>query len=168
MNLINHFFIAFNILFILFNKSASVSEIVFFSLMFSVLIDFDQIIGKYLGKPEYHRRTWLEEPLGLVFFGIPISLVLGTIKTVYLPMTVISYATHIILDYLFIHEVSPFAPFYNKCVKVGFFKSMFLFPPFKEFLNKYYYGHLKEYKGKGISEIFILIPSLILFLIFVL
>lgn len=122
MNKYNHFLASFVLLFSLFNKNNSIKEIVFFSLMFGVALDLNQLIGRHLRKPLNHLRTWIEEPAGLLLIGIPMGLALSTIKRDYFFMTVIPYATHIIQDYLTIHDVSPLAPFSNRTIKTGIFR----------------------------------------------
>lgn len=151
MNSLNHFLTSFIVLFILFKENITITEIVVFSLIFGVLLDLNQVVGKYLKKPANHRRTWVEEPFGFIFIGIPIGLILSTIKTDYLFMTLIPYGLHIIQDYLTIHEVSPFAPISNKIMNIGFFRS---FP------------HASWYVGeeKGISENYFLILNIIIML----
>lgn len=141
MNAWNHFLTAFVVLFVLYANSHSIYEIMAFSLVFGVLIDFDQIIGKFLKKPRQHRRTWLEEPFGLAFVGLPLGVVLSLFKPDYFFMIIIPFVLHIMLDYVTIHEVTPFAPISNRKVKVGFFKS---FPK-----PKWY----KKYE-KGVSEVY--------------
>lgn len=123
MNGKNHFFTSFNVLALLFIKNASMVEIIIFSLVFGVLIDANEIIGKKLKKPLYHRRTLVEEPAGLLLIGLPLGFLLSLVKREYLFMTLIPYAVHIILDYLTLHEVSPFTPFLRKNIKVGIFKA---------------------------------------------
>jgi|APSaa5957512622_1039677.scaffolds.fasta_scaffold128272_1 membrane-bound metal-dependent hydrolase YbcI (DUF457 family) len=141
MNGWNHFLAAFVVLFILYASSHSIYEIIVFSLIFGVLIDFDQIIGKLMKKPIHHRRTWLEEPFGLAFVGIPIGVVLSLFKPDYFFMITIPFLLHIVLDYLTIHEVAPLAPISNKTIKIGFFKS---FPK-----PRWYKKH-----ERGISEVY--------------
>lgn len=80
MNSVNHFIAPVGVLYILFFGAISMIEIVLFVLIFGVLLDANQIFGKYLNKPEKHRRTWVEEPFGLIFIGAPIGIILSTIK----------------------------------------------------------------------------------------
>jgi membrane-bound metal-dependent hydrolase YbcI (DUF457 family) len=149
MNKYNHFLTSFIVLFILFNNQVSIIEIVLFAAIFGVLIDQNQRIGKYLKKPREHTRTWIEEPFGLILIGIPLGLILSMIKKDYFFMVIVPYGLHIIQDYITIHEVSPFAPFSNKNIKLGFFKSV---PP-----ASWYTG-----KEKGISENYVLILNVII------
>ena len=123
MNGWNHFLAAFIALFLLYASSHNIYEIIIFSLVFGVLIDFDQIIGKLLKKPDKHRRTWLQEPFGLAFVGLPVGVVLSLFKPDYFFMIIIPFVLHIVLDYLTIHEVAPFAPISNKTIKIGLFKA---------------------------------------------
>jgi membrane-bound metal-dependent hydrolase YbcI (DUF457 family) len=155
MNILNHFLTSFSVLYTVFHAKVSLVELILFSLVFGVLIDLDQIIGRYLKKPNSHTRTWIEEPAGLIFIGIPTGLFLSMVKYEYFFMVMIPYAIHILLDYLTIHEVSPFAPFSKKNIEVGFFKSV---PT-----PSWYTG-----KEKGISEGYFLILNVIIAIILVL
>jgi len=96
-----------------------------------------------------HTRTWIEEPFGLIFIGIPIGLILSIIKKDYFFMVIVPYGIHIIQDYLTIHEVSPFAPFFKKNIKLGFFKSV---------PSALWYTGME----KGISENYFLILNIII------
>jgi len=149
MNKCNHFLTSFIVLFILFGNSIFIIEIVFFSYIFGVLLDQNQRIGKFLKKPMKHTRTWIEEPFGLIFIGIPLGLILSMIKNEYFFMVIIPYGVHIIQDYLTLHEVSPFAPFSKKNIKLGFIKAV---PS-----AAWYTG-----KEKGISESYFLILNVII------
>lgn len=155
MNRTNHFLTSFIVLFIIFRNNISIIEIVLFSYIFGVLLDQNNKIGRYLKKPKGHKRTWIEEPFGLILIGIPLGLILSIIKVEYFLMVIIPYGLHIIQDYLTIHEVSPFAPFSNKTIKVGFFKAV---PP-----ASWYTGN-----EKGISEIYFLILNIIITIIILL
>ncbi|MBU1849957.1 MAG: hypothetical protein KKH40_04490, partial [Nanoarchaeota archaeon] len=116
------------------------------------LLDLNQVIGRYLKKSKNHTRTWIEEPFGLIIIGIPLGLIFSIIKTEYFFLVIIPFAIHIILDYLVIHEVSPFVPFSNKNIELGFFKSA---PP-----PLWYTG-----EEKGISENYFLILNMIITMI---
>ena len=70
-------------------------------------------------------------------------------------MIILLYGLHIIQDYLTIHEVSPFAPVWNKNIKVGFFRSV---PA-----ASWYSG-----KEKGISENYFLILNFVVVVIILL
>lgn len=154
MNKKNHFLTPFNLLLFLFMKSVSIFEIIIFSFVFGVLLDEEQRIGKYLKKPIWHTRTWIEEPFGLFLIGFPLGGLLSLIKKEYFFLTIIPYGIHIILDYLTIHEVSPFSPFYGKNVKLGFFKA--------DPSDPWYTG-----KEKGISERYFLIFNIIIVIILI-
>lgn len=117
-----HFVTSFNLLALLFINSVSFFEIILFSYIFGVFLDENQRIGKYLKKPIWHLRTWIEEPIGFILIGIPLGILLSFIKREYFFLTIIPYGFHIILDYLTFHEVSPFTPFSKKNLKVGFFE----------------------------------------------
>ena len=145
---LTHFLFAFNLLVIFFGNVALVKEIIIFTFVFAVLLDLDFITRMYLLKHEGHNlRTLLQEPLGILFIGLPIGLVLSFLfKSYYLPLTIIPFSSHIFLDYVTVHEVYPFLPFSKKKVKVGFIKQLIPsardisknnFLNFKEF-NEYY------------------------------
>ena len=99
-------------------------------------------------KPKKYHRTWIEEPFSLIIIGIPLGLILSTIKPEYFFLVIIPYTLHIIQDYLTIHEVSPLAPFSKKNVNIGFFKP---------FPKPSWYK-----KEKGISENYFLILNIVI------
>ena len=155
MNKYNHFLTSFLVLFVLFFPRISLIEIIMFSYIFGVFLDKNQKIGKYLKKPEHHRRTWIEEPFGFLLIGIPAGILLSVIRPEYFLLTVIPYGIHIIQDYLTIHEVSPLAPFSSKPIKCGFFKAM---PP-----ASWYTG-----EETGISEKYVLFVNIALLVLILL
>lgn len=149
MNTINHVLSSFLLLYFIFPKS-TVYELLIFSLIFGAAIDLDQFVGKKLGKPEKHWRTWVEEPFAIILLALPIGIILSFFKTEYLFMTIIPYALHTVKDYMTIHEVSPLEPFNKKTIDVGFFKS---------FPNPGWYSG----KEKGISENYFTLLLIIIF-----
>lgn len=154
MNQINHFLISFIFLYVFFIEKVTIIEIIIFSLIFGVLIDLNQLIGRKTGKPSKHTRTWIEEPFGLIFIGIPIGIILSLIKKEYFFMTIIPFGLHIIMDYITIHEVSPLDPFSKKTINMGFFKSN---PP-----PSWYTG-----KEKGIPENYFSILNIIILIVII-
>ncbi len=150
MNAFNHFLASFNVLALLFKDRVSLKEILLFSVIFGVMIDLDHKIGERMNKPVHHRRTWIEEPFGLLLIGLPIGLLLSLIKKEYFFLTIIPYALQVFLDYITLHEVSPLAPFSNKNLKTGFFKS---------------WPKAEWYSGneKGLSEKYFFFLNLIIF-----
>ncbi len=114
-----------------------------FSFLFAVLIDLDILVGRRLGKPRHHSRTWVQEPFGVLILAVPIGLIAQQFIAHGFILVIIPYASHIILDYLSHHEVSPLAPFKKWDIRVG------LFRPFR------------ERAGIGPSEIFVFIPAAI-------
>jgi len=141
MNELNHFAGSIIVLSLLFPYN-SLAEIVFFSVLFGVAIDLNQILGRMLKHPQQHRRTWIEEPLGLVLFGVPMGFAMSLISREYLFLTLVPYALHIILDYLTIHEVSPLAPVSDRKFKTGIFRPV---PRPAWFIGE-----------RGVSEIYVL------------
>jgi len=152
MNVFNHFLTSFIVLYMFFIDNNSITEIIGFSFVFGVLLDLNQIIGRYLGRPIHHTRTWVEEPFGLILVGFSLGVLLSLIKKDYFFMVVIPYGIHIILDYLTIHEVSPLSPFSNKNIKTGFFKST---------PSKVWYTGTE----KGLSESYFLVSNIFLMII---
>lgn len=120
-----------------------IAHALLFSFLFAVLIDLDILVGRRLGKPRHHSRTWMQEPFGVLLLGVPIGLVAQQLIAHGFILVIIPYASHIILDYLSHHEVSPLAPFKKWDVQVG------LLRPFR------------ERTGVGPSEILVLIPAAI-------
>lgn len=123
MQFYDHLMASFTVLFLLFHNSVSLPEIIVFAVVWGVLIDTDQLIGRYIKKPVGHRRTWIEEPFGLLFFGVPAGLILSAFKPEYFLMTIIPYGLHIVMDYISIHKVSPLAPFSDREYLVGFIRA---------------------------------------------
>jgi len=154
MNSVNHFLASVSLLLIFFGDKVNLGEIILFSIVFGVLVDLDLITGILLQKPPKHHRTWLHEPFGVLIMGIPAGLLLSKFNPYYLPLTVIPYASHIILDYLTIHEVSPLAPFLKTPVRLGFIKPF----PHPKWLDT----------DKGISENYFMIPNAAMFALLVL
>src|SRR3989344_3579953 len=100
MNGLNHFLIPFNILFPVFHNSLPIVEIIIFSFLFGTLLDAELIAGKFiLKKPAHHLRTWVQEPLGVLFIGLPLALGLSILKAEYLWLVLIPYTSHVMLDY---------------------------------------------------------------------
>ena len=161
MNFINHFLTAFNLLLLLFQhkigNGIGLLELFLFALIFGVLIDAEMLIGIFQKKPRKHLRSWIQEPFGLLFIGVPIGLLFSLIKREYFLLTVIPFAVHIVLDYITIHEVSPLAPFSQKNINLGIFKS---FPKEKWYTGKWYTG-----KEKGISENWFTLLNIVLFVL---
>jgi len=146
MNPFNHFLLSFNVLFIFFSKTAELKEILLFSLVFGVLVDFDGMVKAWkrrsnnrFGIKAWKKadkgdlRSWLHEPFGFILIGMPAALVFAFfMKPYYFFLAIIPYALHIIMDYLTIHDgVSPLAPFSKKRIKIGFIKPMPAPPWFK-------------------------------------
>lgn len=150
MNSINHFIFSLSLCLLLgFNQSIELPII--FSFVFAVLIDLDHFYKK-IKKPWEARRTWIQEPLGLILVGFPLALLLSFINKSFLLLTLIPYSSHIFLDYLCVFEAFPLAPF-SKIKKP---KGMGVFIPF-------YF----KWKMKGkISENYFLMTNLIFLLIF--
>ncbi len=149
MNPINHFIFSFT-LFLLFRFNQDVFSSIIFSLIFAVLIDLDHLYKK-IKKSWDARRTWIQEPFGLILIGFPLAFLLSFINRSFLWLTLIPYSSHIFLDYLCVFEAFPLAPF-SKIKKP---KGMGIFVPF--------YFNWKM-KGK-ISENYFLLANLI-FLLF--
>ena len=84
-------------------------EAAVFSLVFAVLIDFDHVLNR--DAPWFMKRTWIQEPTGYAIIGFPLALLLGVLDKTFTPLTLASYGSHILLDYLCVFEARPFAPF---------------------------------------------------------
>ena len=120
MNPLNHLLVPFVILTYLYPDHYV--EALLFAFFFGPCIDADLFVGLWMGKQADHLRTWFQEPLGVLFVGVPAGLLLSSIKPEYLVFAVLPYASHIIMDYVTHHTVCPLAPFSKKKYKVGFFK----------------------------------------------
>ena len=149
MNSINHFIFSLSLcLFLGFSKNILLPII--FSFIFAVLIDLDHFYKK-IKRPREARRTWVQEPFGLILLGFPLAFLLNLLNKSFLWLTLIPYSSHIFLDYLCVFEAFPLAPF-SKIKKP---KGMGIFIP----------SHYNwKMKGK-ISENYFLFINLILFLI---
>ncbi len=152
MNVLNHFLTAFNVLLVLFSQKISYFELFLFALIFGVLVDAEMLIGIFQKKPKKHLRSWIQEPFGLLFVGVPIGLILGLVRSEYFFLTIIPFAIHIVLDYITIHEVSPLAPFSKKNINLGIFKS---FPKERWYTRK----------EKGISENYFTLLNIVLLIL---
>ncbi len=121
MNQYNHALLPLLVLLGLFMDSQSVYaiEILLFSIVFGSCIDLNQKVGKKLGRPSHHLRTFVEEPFGVLLIGLPAALLLALIKIEYFVLVIVPYAMHVLLDYITIHRVSPMAPFSGRVVCVG-------------------------------------------------
>ena len=126
MHPINHFLIAFTLIFSLFHKLVSIEEIFVFSFVFGVLVDLDLIVGWLSGLNGTRVRSWFQEPLGLVLLGLPLGLLLSVwyVNSVYVLLVIIPWGSHIVADYLAFHVVRPLAPFSNKTMFVGWFRPL--------------------------------------------
>ncbi len=134
MNWANHFLVSFNLLLLMLHNKASIQEIIIFSIIFGLFLDLDHIVKRLLGGKEHHLRTWVQEPFGFVLIGIPTAVLLSRIyEPYYLLLVLVPYLSHILLDYLVIHEVSPFATFSKKIYHLGFIKP---YPTPKWFLSR--------------------------------
>lgn len=125
-------------------------SIFLFSLVFGVLIDYDH---KFNEKAQWHhRRTWIQEPLGLIIIGLPLSFIFGMIDKLFFVLILVPYASHILLDYLCIFETSPLAPFSRIKKKEGFG----IFIPDSLFIKsentKKWIRRVKDKNIKGVSE----------------
>ena len=65
-------------------------------------------------------RTWIQEPFGILLFCLPIALILGLFKEVYFYLAIVSFVSHIILDYITMRKAYPLRPFSNKEINLGF------------------------------------------------
>lgn len=169
MNPFNHFLASFNVLLILFHNTASIGEILLFSLVFGTLLDLDEIVGTLQKKSKYNLRnesfkeldkgdlrTWIHEPFGFIIVGITLGILFAIfLKPYYFLLIIIPYALHIIMDYLTIHKAaSPLAPFSKKTIKTGFIRPV---PAPNWFKRK-----------KGFSENYVLILNLFITIILLL
>jgi hypothetical protein len=147
MNSLTHFLFALNML-LLFFRDESVLTLCLFAVVFGALLDIDQIPSFFAKKKTNFRRTWMQEPFGLVVLGIPLDIMAHYILGTPFFMVIIPYVSHLFLDYISLHEVAPYSPFKKKIVQTGFIKPF----PCPEW-NK---------QKKGISEIYILLANAIL------
>ena len=136
MNWINHFIFSIICLKSIVEQ-ASFSEIIIFSLLFSVLVDLDLAYSIINRNPRHHLRTWVQEPLAILIIGLPIAVILSLVKPYYLLMVLIPYASHVLLDYITIHEVEPFAPFSKKKINVGIVRAFPAKPAIKAVSEHY-------------------------------
>jgi len=118
MNKLNHFVFAFALCLLLLDVSPrNVFLSALFSLVFGVLVDYDHVINKEA--PWYHKRTWIQEPLGLLLIGAPLAWLLSLVDRALLVLVLAPYASHILLDYLCVFEACPLAPFSEVRKKEG-------------------------------------------------
>jgi len=129
---------------------ANLALTVLFSLVFGVLIDFDHVLNKKA--PWYHKRTWVQEPLGLIIIGLPLAYALSLINRDFLILTLVPYSSHILLDYLCVFEACPLAPFsgLKKREGLGVFIPDNLFA--KSENTKRWAQRVREKNIRGVSE----------------
>ncbi|KAG9396718.1 hypothetical protein J8273_1736 [Carpediemonas membranifera] len=107
------------LLLFLFNANITCTEIVLFCIVFGSCIDLNQKLGKLLGHPSHHLRTFIEEPFGPLLVGVPVAFALSRLNPLYAPCVLIPYICHICCDYITIHSVCPLAPFSGRIRRVG-------------------------------------------------
>ena len=151
MNWLNHFLLSFNLLFWILGETASLKEIAVSSVIFGVLLDLDHAAKKLFTKEKMYLRTWIQEPFGFAVIGISIAVILSVlVKPYYFALVLVPYLSHIVLDYLTVNEVSPFAPFSKKRFRLGFIR---------QFPESVYSSSYK----KGISENYVLAVNILAF-----
>ena len=157
MNWLNHFIFSVGVCLLFIPVTLPyILLVITFSIIFSVLIDFDHKFSKRT--PWYRKRTWIQEPFGLIIIGLPISFILGMIDEIFFFLILIPYALHIFLDYLCIFETYPLAPFSKIRKREGFG----IFIPDNLFLksenSRKWEQRVKAKNIKGISKIISLYP----------
>ena len=118
MNSVNHGLIALALTFLFVNPhTPNVLWAVVTALVFGVLIDTDHYLNK--GAPWFHKRTWVQEPAGLLIIGVPAALTAALLLNIPTAtwLVLAPYASHIVLDYLCIFEAHPLAPLTYRVVK---------------------------------------------------
>ena len=143
MNKMNHFIFALTLCLIFLPPSLlNLSLAIVFSFLFGVAIDYDHDFD--LKDPWYRKRTWVQEPFGLIFIGLPLALVLSRLDDIFFPLILVPYVSHILLDYLCIFETFPLAPFssFKKREGLGIF-----IPNSERWLKR-----VRRKKLKGIPE----------------
>jgi len=72
MNRLNYFLFSVSLCLTLLKPSFTNPALtVLFPLVFGVLIDLDHVLNKKA--PWHHKRSWVQEPLGLVTIGLPFA-----------------------------------------------------------------------------------------------
>ncbi len=158
MNQLNHFLFSFFLL-QLFYPNNFLENFVFS--LSSLLLDLDHYFTK---KPWYKKRSWVQEPFGFLFIGLPLAFFCSFIKNHFFWLVVIPYLSHLTLDYLCIFETYPLAPFLEKIRKkegFGIFIPDSLFPTEN---SKKWKIRVRKKKIKGISENYFSAVLLILIL----
>lgn len=118
MNKINHFLFSFSLTLLFVEPDfIGLVKATLFSLVFGVLIDLDHLFNKKA--PWYLKRTWIQEPMGLLVIGIPLAFLLSLVDKSLFPLVLVPYGSHILLDYLCIFEARPLAPFFDIRKKEG-------------------------------------------------
>lgn len=162
MNSYNHFLFSLSLCLLLLPPTpANAVLAVLFSLVFGVLIDLDHVVNKRA--PWYHKRTWLQEPLGLIIVGLPLALVLSLVIEERLALLIlVPYSSHILLDYLCVFEARPLAPFLSLKKKEGW--GLFIpDDPFVKTENSKRWARRVREKGiRGISENYFTVFNLLL------
>ena len=111
MHSLNHFIFSFSLCLLLLEPNLqNVFWAAIFSLVFSVLIDLDHWYKK-IKRPWFARRTWIQEPPALFLIALPIALLLRFLNPSFFYLTLASFSSHILLDYLCVFKARPLAPF---------------------------------------------------------
>lgn len=151
VNSLNHFVFAFSVALLFMKPDLHGFMLALMgALVFGVLIDLDHKLNK--NAPWYHKRTWVQEPLGLLIVGLPLACFLGFFDQQLFYAVLAPYASHVLLDYLCVFEAEPFAPLLRIKKREG----LGLFVPddlFHRSINSARWKEKAENKGwRAISE----------------
>jgi len=162
MNNLNHFIFSLSLCLLFLELSPiNLVYIFIFSLLFSNFLDLDHKLNKKA--PWYKRRTWVQEPFGVILIGLPLAFLLSSINRNFFALVLIPYSSHVFLDYLCIFETSPLAPFWRVRKKegLGIFVPDNLFVKSENSLK--WAKRVKIKKLKGISENYFTLINLLFF-----
>jgi membrane-bound metal-dependent hydrolase YbcI (DUF457 family) len=129
MNIVNHIIIAFAAMLLVFPSHPPL-VLLWFAFVFGGLVDLDGVILSLLHrkkvtswrKAEKYWRTFVQEPLGFVLIGFPLAILAEYLRPGSFLLVIFPYASHIIIDYISMHDVQPLAPFSKKKCRVGYIR----------------------------------------------
>ena len=158
MNFINHIIVGIIVGILLFFKQTIYYYDVILFIVLSFYMDLDHFFKKNK-RSIYHLRTFIQEPLAILWLGIPVGLMLFLIfkSNLYFWLSPLLFLTHVILDYICIFETYPLDPITQKIIKKEGYGIFFPIGPG--------WGKRKKEFPKSINELYflcLLIPVLII------
>ncbi len=101
-----------------FQREITTVDILLF-IFLSSFMDLDHIVTHLLKKSKYHLRSFVQEPFGILFLGVPVGLLLFWLfgDFIYFWLCFLLFNVHVALDYVCVFETYPLDPFTTKIIK---------------------------------------------------